>query len=196
MDALNLLPEGGEAYFYPDFLDHHLQRQLLIQLEKEIEWDQRPIKIFGRDVMEPRLTAFYGDRNISYKYSGKEIVASFWTPTLVDLKNRVESKLNEKFNCVLVNLYRDGEDYMGWHRDNEKELGKNPIIASLSLGQERDFLLKKYAGPEVKVSLKLTSGSLLVMKGETQTNWSHSLPKRKKIKGKRMNLTFRNILKL
>lgn len=144
--------------------------------------------------MQPRLVAWYGDRHLKYKYSGLELLALEWTSELLSLKHKIENFCLQSFNSVLLNLYRNQNDSNGWHSDDEKELGEDPYIASVSLGQQRDFILKHKNQPELKVKIALQSGSLLIMKGSCQKYWKHTLPKRTGPLGPRINLTYRKIL--
>jgi len=164
----------------------------LRRLETEIDWQQDYLQMYGKRVAIPRLQAWYGDKD--YSYSGMILTAKPWLPVLLELKQQVENKCQTPFNAVLANLYRDQNDTVGWHSDDEAELGKDPVIASLSLGDERNFQLKhKYSGE--KLTIPLTSGSLLIMAGATQHYWQHALPRTKKVKSPRINLTFRQIKK-
>lgn len=161
----------------------------------EISWRQDELTMYGKKVTIPRLHAWYGDSatQTQYGYSGLMLEPLPWIPTLLKIKHDVEYKLGMHFNSVLVNLYRDGNDTVGWHSDDEIELGINPTIASLSLGQTRNFSLK-HKLLNKKLSLELKTGSLLVMSGETQACWQHSLPRTKQAKLPRINLTFRQII--
>jgi len=150
--------------------------------------------MYGKRVAIPRLQAWYGDKGMDYSYSGIILTAKPWPPVLLELKQQVENKCQSSFNAVLANLYRDQDDTVGWHSDDETELGKNPVIASVSFGDERNFQLKHKDSGE-KLTIPLTSGSLLVMAGETQHYWQHCLPRTKKMKSSRINLTFRQIKK-
>jgi alkylated DNA repair dioxygenase AlkB len=188
----NFLPHHGEVFYFPSFLDRSEADKYLESLTKKIQWQQYTIRIFGKSVLQPRLSAWYGDKD--YAYSGKSLPASGWTNELLELKEKIESFSGKLFNSVLLNLYRNGNDSMGWHRDNEKELGPDPVIASLSLGAERDFKLRDYLTKKEVVTLQPVHGSLILMQGSTQTFWEHSLPKTKKAKEPRLNLTFRWII--
>lgn len=188
----NTISFDGNASYLSHFYSATQANELLNKLLNEVELKQGHIYLFGKEILEPRLKAWYGDKEIYYRYSGASHKSKLWTPTLLKIKKDIEEKCELKFNSVLVNLYRSGEDYMGPHQDNEKELGQNPVIASLSLGAERDFIFKHKKTKE-KVSLSLESGSLLLMRGELQKHWSHALPKRLKEKQARLNLTFRFI---
>lgn len=158
-----------------------------------IDWSEEVFTIYGRSVKAPRLMAWYGDSGASYRYSGVSHDPMPWIEPLITIKKKLFSSLGYSFNSVLANLYRNGQDSMGWHADNETELGKNPVIASLSFGQERRFCLRHNDSKE-QLDLQLGHGSLLVMSGETQHYWKHALPKTKQQLGCRINLTFRMIL--
>jgi len=190
----NLLHEKGEAYLFPRFWSDEASQQLLLALTAQVAWRHEPIWMFGKKVMQPRLTAWYGDPGKSYRYSGIEMKPLPWVPDLQKIKDRIESELNFEFNSALLNLYRDGQDSMGWHRDNEPELGNEPVIASVSLGEPRRFLMRQYHHKESKVELLLDSGSLLIMQGQTQQFWEHSIPKTASVKNPRINITFRKIV--
>lgn len=189
----NILPFDGEIYYYPNFFDDQSSRKYFAELKNEIPWQQKSIKIFGKSVNEPRLTAFYGDESKVYTYSGLKLTPLSWTSNLASIKEKIETKIQHKFNVVLLNYYRDGKDGMGWHRDNERELGSEPIIASVSFGASRNFCLRNFFDKKIKKSLILESGSLLVMKGKSQQYWEHSIPKITKC-DERINLTFRFII--
>lgn len=182
----------NQHFFTPDYAGEVYQ-----QLTESLAWRQDLIKIYGKEVKIPRLQAWYGDQTAKYEYSGLMMIPHPWTPLLDELKQQVESATGKQFNSVLANLYRDGCDGMGWHADNEKELGSRPTIASLSLGQIRDFDLRHIETGQ-KIRLTLQNGSLLVMSGDTQTFWQHSIPKRVSKKHNsmagRINLTFRKIM--
>jgi len=165
---------------------------LFESLTLEVAWRQEPIQMFGKRYMQPRLLAWYGDEGVSYRYSGIRHDPQAWTPTLTALRIRVEALCGARFNSVLANLYRDHRDSMGLHSDDERELGCQPVIASLSLGEERVFRLKHRHDKSIKpIRLPLASGTLLVMRGDTQSNWRHEVPKQTKPCGPRINLTFR-----
>lgn len=187
----NILPSGGEAILYPGFFDTSESDSIYARLAAETEWTQEPIKIFGKMVMQPRLTACYGEKSVAY--SGITMKVYPWTELLTEIKQRVEAACGVAFNSVLLNYYRDGNDSMGWHRDNEPELGSRPVIASVSFGAPRVFKMRTYKEKDSTVSVELTHGSLLIMKGESQHEWEHSVPKSKKAQGGRINLTFRAI---
>ena len=167
---------------------------LLHELINDTVWRQEEITLYGKTHWQPRLSAWYGGKEISYCYSGISMQPRPWSQTLLSLKARIESLVARSFNSVLLNYYRDHRDGMGMHSDDESELGKQPVIASLSLGEERTLLLRhKYDSNTLK--LPLPSGSLLVMKGSTQSYWKHGIMKQKQRCGPRVNLTFRTIFK-
>lgn len=180
--------------FIPSFYRPPQSERYKDALLKEISWQQEKIFLWGKEHLQPRLSAWYGDERSTYSYSGKTFDPLPWTPTLQAIKAHVEKALGCHFNSVLANFYRDEQDGVGWHSDDERELGNTPLIASLSLGETRIFKMrhknKKYLKP---LSLALTDGSLLVMSGETQKFWRHAVNKESKAKGPRINLTFRQI---
>ncbi len=170
--------------------------QLLYELIDNTTWRQEEITLFGKAHRQPRLSAWYGNRDSVYTYSGISLRPRPWNQTLLNLKARVESAVAQDFNSVLLNYYRDQRDSMGMHSDDESELGKQPVIASLSLGEERILLLRhRYRKELGTLKLPLPSGSLLVMKGDTQSHWKHGIAKQNHPCGPRVNLTFRTILK-
>lgn len=186
------LPDA-EVIYYPAFINSNESLQLFKKLLEETPWQHDTIKLFGKTHLQPRLTAFYGAEDLSYSYSNIKMEAHSWTPTLLALKKSIETEAKTTFNSVLINLYRDGKDSNGWHADNEKELGINPIIGSLTLGSERFFHLKHTILAESKCKIKLENGSLLLMKGSTQHFYKHQIPKTKQQISPRINLTFRTI---
>ena len=167
------------------------------QLKQSVLWRREKIKMWGKEIVTKRRIAWYADDGKSYTYSGSTFFPSRWNDVLLQLKEKVENYSEIKFNSVLLNEYPNGEVGMGWHSDDEKELGTDPIIASLSFGANRDFIFKHKTDRSIEnVKLHLRSGSLLLMLGSTQHYWKHSLPKRLKVKEPRINLTFRNIIQL
>lgn len=180
--------------YYPDFLAQKKADMFTDKILNRTNWKQDKIKLFGKELLQPRLTAYFGEDNKSYTYSGLKMEPEPFPEYLKRLKTEVQELTKEDFNVCLVNLYRDGQDSMGWHADDEKELGENPVIASVSLGAERMFQLKHKHDPTAKYKIRLQHGSLLIMKGSTQKFWKHQLPKTKKVTGPRVNLTFRRIL--
>ena len=189
MAAPGLAPFDGELRLFEAAVPE--PELVLTRLLAEIEWRQDTARIVGRDVALPRLTAWYGDAG--YRYSGIDNPPKPWLPLLFELKARAERLAGTTFNSVLSNLYRDGRDSMGWHSDDERSLGANPVIASLSFGAVRRFRLKHKKRPEHSIALELGPGSCLVMAGALQHHWRHALPKTKKPVGPRVNLTFRLI---
>jgi alkylated DNA repair dioxygenase AlkB len=190
----NLLPIGGELYYCKSIFNEQESRLFLDELITSIPWKQEPIMMFGKSIMQPRLTALYGNEGMSYGYSGIRMPATIWTNTLLLIKDRVEQITQTSFNVALLNRYRDANDSMGWHRDNEKELGMQPVIASVSFGAARAFQIRPYKTKEVPHTICLDSGSLLLMKGDMQTYWEHQLPKSRQSSGTRINITFRKVL--
>lgn len=158
-----------------------------------INWKQDNIKLYGKVIPLPRLTSWYGENDATYTYSGITSRPNEWNKGLLYLKARIEECAGVEFNSVLLNWYRDGLDHLNWHADDEKELGVNPIIASANFGETRDFVLRRNDDPEKKIVLPLKHGTLLLMSGELQHFWQHSVPKRTKVIGSRFNLTFRRI---
>lgn len=192
--AENLLINDGEVYYYASFFESAESDELFEWMLSNINWQQRSIKIFGKTIKEPRLTAFYGDQDKFYKYSGTLFKPEPWPVPLLSIKNKITEATKMEITSVLLNHYRNGEDSMGWHRDNEPELGQNPEIASVSFGACRKFNLRHKTDKNLKLGIMLEHGSLLIMKGSTQHNWEHSLLKSVKISEARINMTFRKIL--
>ena len=194
--------QGLEQVPMPDAEVYYLRHLPLLKpaedvmrrLIEEVPWKSEKIVVWGKRLLQPRLTAWYGDSGRNYTYSGIHLSPLPWTAVLLDIKSRVEAIAGDKFNSVLLNYYRDHRDSMGMHSDDERELGKLPLVASLSLGEERTFILKHKTREDLKpVRLKLASGSLLFMKGETQRHWKHGIEKETRPCGPRVNLTFRRI---
>ncbi len=203
--SYKVFPATGEnVKFYKSFFSINESDNLFRRIDSEVDWQQEQITLYGKTHNLPRKTAWYGDVNKSYKYSGIEVKSKPWTPSLIEIKERIESEFNFKFNSVLLNKYRDGNDHVSWHSDDEPELGLNPVIASVSLGGERVFKLKHKSHKEYKanniqknlynIDVGLNHGSLLIMQGDTQVNWIHNIPKTTKAVAPRINLTFRRIL--
>jgi alkylated DNA repair dioxygenase AlkB len=158
-----------------------------------IQWKQDSINMYGKRIPLPRLTSWYGDSGKSYTYSGITSYPNEWNKGLLYLRDRIEHCAGVKFNSVLLNWYRNGDDYLNWHSDDEKELGRNPTIASANFGATRDFVIRRKDDPRTKISIPLKHGTLLIMSGELQHFWSHSVPKRAGVHESRFNLTFRRI---
>lgn len=191
--AANLLPHGGTVNYFGPILSVAETTRYYQNLLHHIPWKNDEAVIFGRHIVTARKVAWYGDNDFSYTYSGTTKQARAWTPELAGLKTLVEKLANTTFNSCLLNLYHDGNEGMAWHSDDEKSLGKDSTIASVSFGAEREFRLKHKRTDE-RVSVLLGSGSLLVMKDTTQTHWLHCIPKSKKILTPRINLTFRTMI--
>ena len=191
--TVNLLPYDGEAIYYGKILEPALARTYLDRLLNDIEWRNDEAVIFGKRIVTKRKVAWYGNEEYNYTYSNTTKQALGWTDELLQLKALVERVSGVTFNSCLLNLYHNGEEGMSWHSDDEKTLGRNTSIASLTLGAERKFSFKHKVGKESR-SIVLEHGSLLVMKGTTQTHWLHSLPKSKKVTSPRVSLTFRTIM--
>ncbi|WP_233843733.1 alpha-ketoglutarate-dependent dioxygenase AlkB [Dyella sp. 2HG41-7] len=186
----------ADVRYAATWLDHDEADALLARLWEEIPWEQHRLRIFGRDVDAPRLSCWIGDPDATYSYSRTRFEPRPWTPSLHALRGRLENACGARFNSVLANLYRGGQDSMGWHSDDEPELGSQPVIASLSLGAERRFRFRRRVprGHRVDpVGLPLSHGSLLCMAGDTQRHYQHDVPKNAVVIGMRMNLTFRLI---
>ena len=175
-----------------ELADLQKQSNLKEELIESLIFRKDKIKMFGKTYEQPRLVAFYSDEGVCYKYSGIDMVGETWSPKILELKKLIQSKTGHFFNSVLINVYRNGQDYMSFHSDDERELGPNPCIASLSIGAERDFLFKHKTSNE-KHRIRLKDSSLLLMKGKTQRYWKHSIPKRIRVAESRINLTFRTI---
>lgn len=177
------------------FIESHHSKTLFDKLKSNIHWKQPNVKVFGKIYPTPRLVAWYGDTGIRYKYSGLVHKAETWNTELYSLKKDLNLLIPESnFNSVLLNYYRNGDDKMGWHADNEKELGLRPVIASLNIGATRRFDLRQKNDKNQKQSIYLENGDLLIMADETQEYWHHQVPKEKKVQCERINLTFRKIL--
>jgi alkylated DNA repair dioxygenase AlkB len=200
---LNLFPQSNEFIKLPlkdanvlyleQFYNSETSNILFNTLRKEIQWQQDDIKLFGKTYKQPRLTALYAENEKPYSYSNITMYPESFFKELEQIKSDVEEMIAHKFTTCLANLYRTGNDSNGWHSDNEKELGHNPVIASLSLGATRSFQLKHKTDSSLRFNIELPSGSLLIMKGTTQEFWKHQIPKTKKHVGERINLTFRTI---
>lgn len=186
------LPDA-EIIYYPHFFEKKEADAIFAQLTNYIPWQQDDIKVFGKIHPQPRLTALFGNEGIPYSYSNIKMQPHPWNLLLQKIKSYVESVTDTNFTTVLLNYYRDGKDSNAWHADDEKELGTNPVIASLSFGEERIFQLKHNTDKDQKKSIILEHGSLLIMKETTQHFWKHQIPKTSKPIGSRINLTFRYI---
>jgi len=191
-EALDL--PDAEIVLYPALFSAIEADRLLRELRDTTAWRQDTIRFFGKSVDVPRLTAWYGDEGTGYIYSGIRNVPLPWTPVLGEIKRAVEPPARVVFNSVLLNRYRTGQDSVSWHADDEPEFGEQPVIASVSFGGTRSFQFKHKKRKELKASVELTHGSLLIMRGGTQANWLHRIPKTAKPVEERLNLTFRAIV--
>jgi len=188
------LPDA-DVVLYENYFNQTESNELFEKLKNNIEWRQDKMKIYGNEINLPRLTAWYGENDKNYSFSGISLNPKNWTSELLQIKQRIEKIVNTNFNSVLLNFYRDGKDSISWHTDAEKELGKNPIIASVTFGETRQFQLKHKNNKDLKtVSIPLNNGSLLIMQGSTQHFWLHQIPKTDKQLKPRINLTFRIII--
>ena len=192
VSSQTIINKDGIAMYTDSLIPAEKSEFFLLRLSKNIQWRNDESVIFGKHYITRRKTAWYGDRPFNYTYSKIKRTALPWTNELLEIKHIVENNESTKFNSCLLNFYHDGDDGMGWHADNEKELKKNSVIASVSLGAERKFSFKHKKNKE-KIDLMLGNGSLLVMKEQIQNHWIHQLPKSKKVREPRINLTFRTI---
>jgi alkylated DNA repair dioxygenase AlkB len=190
MNALPGLSPGVDIRFDPNWLAAAEADAMLAALIEEVPWAQHRVRLFGREMPAPRLSAWIGDPGAAYTYSRVRHEPLPWTATLATLRARLQASTGARFNSVLANRYRNGQDSMGWHADDEPELGERPLIASISLGAARVFQFKPRAGGRV-LAITLTHGSLLLMGGDSQRHWLHALPKTRRPVGERVNLTFR-----
>ncbi|MBP7533164.1 MAG: alpha-ketoglutarate-dependent dioxygenase AlkB [Chitinophagales bacterium] len=188
-----IIIENGEYIFYPNFFSKSESDMLLKSLHNNIIWKQESMNMYGKKINFPRLTAWYGNNDKSYSFSGITLQPLPWTNEILIIKNKIDLIAKTEFNSVLLNLYRDGNDSISWHTDAEKELGINPVIASVNFGATRMFQLRHIKTKE-KLEIELTHGSLLIMQGELQHFWQHQVPKTNKTVGERINLTFRVII--
>jgi alkylated DNA repair dioxygenase AlkB len=190
----NLLPRDGEAIYFGALCAPDEADKLFTALMDEIDWQHDRVRLYGREIVTKREVAWHGDAPYQYTYSQNTKTALAWTPTLQKIKQLVEAESGDSFNCCLLNLYHCGEEGMAWHADDEKELLPDGAIASLSLGAPRRFVFR-HKGDKEKAEILLEHGSLLVMRGTTQSHWEHSLPVMKRVQGARINLTFRTIIR-
>lgn len=184
--------ENGEYLFYPNFFSKSESDFYLQNLKENIDWKQESMNMYGKQVNFPRLTAWYGDNDKPYSFSGITLAPKVWTKELLEIKDKIEPLSKVQFNSVLLNRYRSGNDSISWHTDAEKELGINPVIASVNFGATRKFQLR-HINTKEKLEIELTHGSLLIMQGELQHFWQHQVPKTSKVVNERINLTFRVI---
>ncbi|MFN6560779.1 MAG: alpha-ketoglutarate-dependent dioxygenase AlkB family protein [Nostoc sp. ChiSLP01] len=193
IDKEVLSMQDADVTFYRNFFNQQDSDDIFQTLLNQIKWRQDKMKIYGKEVNLPRKTAWYGDRNMSYKFSGIHLDPEPWIPTLLQVKEKVDEIAKVNFNSVLLNLYRDGNDGISWHTDAEPELGQNPVIASVSFGGTRRFMFRHKHNQDLKAEIELVDGSFLLMAGVTQHFWQHQIPKTSKQVQPRINLTFRVI---
>jgi alkylated DNA repair dioxygenase AlkB len=193
-DAINIILDDGDVTYYPEVFDKTQADLYFKILLEQLAWQQDHITLFGKTHLQPRLTALYANNNKVYSYSNIKMYPKPFSESLLEIKKEADNIGQLNFTTCLANLYRNGSDSNGWHADNEKELGKQPIIASVSFGEERYFHLKHKTKKTLKHKIKLQHGSLLLMKGATQEHWLHQIPKTKKEICERINLTFRVIV--
>lgn len=193
---IKLSMQEAEVSYFPSFFNLEESKLLYQNLTDTIKWQQDFIKIYGKTIPLPRLTAWYGDKDKNYSYSGIFMQPHEWNKDLLLIKNKIEKLSNANFNSVLLNLYRHGTDSMAWHADDEPELGINPAIASVSFGATRIFKLKHKENKDLQTQIALEDGSLLLMQGTTQHKWLHQIPKTTKKMNPRINLTFRFIVRV
>jgi alkylated DNA repair dioxygenase AlkB len=191
--GFDLKLKDADVWYYPNFFSTKESEHYFKKLLSETKWQQDEIMVYGKTYKQPRLTALYANNEKSYSYSNITMHPLLFTDELLDIKYKIETVIDKTFTTCLLNLYRNRQDSNAWHADNEKELGKNPVIASVSFGANRMFHLKHRHDKKLKHKLILESGSLLVMKGITQHYWLHQIPKTKKKVEARINLTFRII---
>lgn len=189
--GIDLPLKGGRVTYYRNFIPAEKCQVIFERLMQETNWQQDDIKVFGKVYPQPRLTALYAVNDKPYSYSNLTMYPSPFTPLLKELRDSLKKVSKVDFTTVLLNLYRDGSDSNGWHADDEKQLGQNPVIASLSFGAVRDFKFREKADKSNTYKMQLEPGSLLLMQGATQHLWQHQIPKTQKAVGPRINLTFR-----
>lgn len=185
--------ENGALVYYPQFFNTVESNAFMQQLTDTVDWKQEAMRMYGKSVLFPRLMAWHGDAATSYRFSGNTFTPALWTPLLLQIRDHITPVSGHAFNSVLLNLYRNGNDSMGWHADDEPELGPQPVIASVNFGATRRFLLRYKSDHQQKYELPLQHGSLLIMKGTLQQYWEHHVPKTAKVTTGRINLTFRFI---
>ncbi len=193
-EPIQILPFDGQVFYYPNFFETSIEQNIIQSLTENVAWKQEQIRMFGKMLDMPRLTAWYGEEDKVYQYSGLQNIPLPWTDQMLQLKNKIENKTETAYNAALFNYYRNGNDSMGWHSDNEKELGQNPTIASVSFGATRTFQFKHRTEKTPNISIELEHNSLLFMTKETQHHWLHQIPKTKKNVAARINITFRWII--
>ena len=190
-----ILKIDGKVKLIENFFAKNEADEYFNQIREQLNWREEKIRLFSKRIICPRLIDFYGDEGVFYNYSGNHHIAHGWSNLLIPIKDKLECHIGLQFNFVLCNYYRNGHDYIGWHDDNEMDLGKNPVIASISFGAERKFQFRHKKTKKLKVSCSLKPGSLVIMYGQTQEYWKHRLPKCIKCHEARINLTFRKIVR-
>jgi alkylated DNA repair dioxygenase AlkB len=193
LDSQNILPYDGEVYYEKCIWDKLKAENLLREMQQHLHWQHDELMMFGKKITTNRKVAWYGDKAYTYTYSHTTKTALLWHPLLLPIREKTETVTNASFNACLCNFYHHGNEGMTWHSDDDKEFGLNPTIASLSFGAERTFSFRHKITKEV-ISIILESGSVLLMKANTQSHWVHALPKSAKIKDPRINLTFRLVV--
>lgn len=188
-----ILMKDAELLYYPEFFDKGTSDKLFNSLLNTVQWKQDKIMMYGKELPLPRLSGWYGENQKPYTYSGITLHPLPWTKELLAIKEKIEQVAKVNFTSVLLNRYRDGQDYVGWHTDAEKELGKNPVIGSVNFGATRRFQLRRIDNHKEKFEVELKHGTFLVMQGTTQHFWQHQIPKTSVKIGERINLTFRVI---
>jgi alkylated DNA repair dioxygenase AlkB len=184
-----IIDRDGHVYLIRDFWSEAQSNSYFDEFASSCPWRQDELTVFGRKYLTPRLTSWHGD--VPYTYSGLTMAPEPWSHSMIEIKGRIEKEAEARFNSVLFNMYRDGNDSMGWHQDDEDVLGTNPLIASVNFGQTRRFRLRHKTKTQEAVTIDLPNCSLLIMAGSTQHHWQHAVPKTKKTVGPRINLTFR-----
>ena len=192
-EAINIINEDGECIYFGVVYDHNEINNYFNLLLITVNWQPEVIVMFGKEITTKRKVAFYGEESIEYTYSNKTKKSLLWNGPLLDIKNKIEQITETSYNACLLNLYHDGNEGMGWHSDDEKEIVPNSSITSMSFGAERKFSFKHKSTKET-VSVMLENGSLLEMKGTIQQHWLHQLPKTTKVSSPRINLTFRQMI--
>lgn len=193
-ESINILPKDGELFYYPNFLSNEEADKYLKIFTESTDWQQDSINFGGVVQLIPRLQAWYGDPNKTFTYSGITLKPKPWTENLIELGSKLTVKTGIHFSSVLINLYRNGNDSVAWHADDEVELGEKPTIASISLGATRTFKVKHKTETDLRKEVKLEHGSLVIMSGDMQHKWLHSVPKEKTVDKPRINLTYRVIV--
>ena len=186
--------QGSFVKYYPNFLNNKDANNLLDSLLNEIQWDDNTKVVYGKLTKFNRMSSFYSRSGIKYNFSSRSFSGHRFTDKMKEIMSNVEQSHGYDFNCILFNLYNNGNDSISWHADNEKELGSAPVVGTLSLGQKRPFLLRNNDNHKIKHEFELGGGSLMIMDGNTQKYWEHSVPKRAKLKNKRLSITFRKII--